>query len=98
MEQDEPTGYITWEKFSQVAGNVFSTKYPTPDDEETLFRAFQALDAERKGFLLPDDVRKYLTTMGEPLTNEEIEEMLAACTDPTENRIYYEDYCQVLAK
>lgn len=81
MEQNEQTsGYITWEKFSKVTGQILNGKYPAPDDEETLFRAFQILDVDKKGYLFPEEVKKFLTTMGEPLTTEEINEMLAACT------------------
>ncbi|KAJ3358631.1 Dynein regulatory complex protein 8, partial [Kappamyces sp. JEL0680] len=98
MEEDEPSGYVTWSKFQLVASQIMNGKYPVKDDEEVLFRAFQVLDEEKKGYLLPEDIRKFLTTMGEPFTQEEIEEMLAACTDPTENKVYYEDYVQVLGK
>ncbi|KAJ2999954.1 Dynein regulatory complex protein 8 [Globomyces sp. JEL0801] len=86
MEEDEPTGYITKEKFNAVCTSIMSSKYPEKDDEETLYRAFQALDIEKKGYLLPDDLKRYMTSQGEVFTTEEIEEMLAACTDPTENK------------
>lgn len=97
MEEDEPSGYITWKRFNTVASTILSGKYPVKDDEETLYRAFQVLDAEKKGFLLPEDLRKLMTTMGEEFTEAEIDEMLAACTDPTENKIYYEDYCRLIS-
>jgi Ca2+-binding EF-hand superfamily protein len=77
MEEDEPTGYVTWAKFSAVTSEILGTKYPTRDDEETLFRAFKAMDTENKGYLEPDELRKYMTTMGEIFTKDEIDEMLA---------------------
>lgn len=98
MEEDEPSGYITFAKFRETTLNIMSTTYPVQGDEESLFRAFQALDTEKKGYLLPEELRKYMTTMGEVFTKEEVDEMLAACTDPTENKIYYDDYAQILAK
>jgi calmodulin len=38
-----------------------------------------------------------MTTDGEPFTNEEIEEFLAAATDPADNRVYYEDYVSMMS-
>jgi calmodulin len=98
MEEDEPSGYITWLSFQTITTQILSGKYPVKDDEETLFRAFQVLDTEKKGYLMPDDLRKFMTTMGEPFSNDEIEEMLAACKDQTENKVYYDDFVQLLNK
>ncbi|KAJ3046513.1 Dynein regulatory complex protein 8 [Rhizophlyctis rosea] len=98
MEEDEPTGYVTHEKFFRVAFRILTSTSYVRDDEEKLFRAFQALDTENKGFLLPDDLRAAMTTEGEAFSTEEIDEMLMACTDPAEGKIYYEDYVTVLAQ
>ena len=77
METDEPTGYIPWTNFSNVTTRIMNGKYPVMADEETLFRAFQALDTEKKGYLLPDELRQFMTTQGEVFTKEEADEMLA---------------------
>ncbi|KAJ3316018.1 Dynein regulatory complex protein 8 [Boothiomyces sp. JEL0838] len=98
MEEDEPSGFVTWERFSKVTIRILSGTYPVKSDEETLFRAFLTLDTDKKGYLLPEELKKSLTSQGEVFTEEEIEEMLAACTDPAENKIYYEDYITILAK
>ncbi|KAL2917259.1 hypothetical protein HK105_203324 [Polyrhizophydium stewartii] len=92
MEEDEPTGYITFQKFSKTALRILSSNAHVRDDDEKLFRAFQILDAEKRGYLLPDELRSFMTSHGEPFSHEEIEEMLTACTDPAENKVYYEDY------
>ncbi|KAJ3328160.1 MAPK protein hog1 [Blyttiomyces sp. JEL0837] len=96
MEEEEPTGYVQFDKFLKVVQQILATN-PSRHDEEQIFRAFQALDAEKKGYLLPEELQKFLMTEGEPFSQEEIDEMLNACTDPTENKIYYEDYVTVLA-
>ena len=77
METEEPTGYILWDNFNKVTSQIITGIIPIKDDEESLFRAFQALDTEKKGFLLPEELRNYMTTQGEPFTKEEIDEMLA---------------------
>ncbi|KAI8833611.1 Dynein regulatory complex protein 8 [Chytriomyces hyalinus] len=98
MEEEEPTGYIHYNKFFRVcASMIFSTSAAIRNDEEEIYRAFQALDSERKGFLEPEVLRRYMLTEGEPFSGEEMEEMLAACTDPTDNRVYYEDFVTLLA-
>jgi Ca2+-binding EF-hand superfamily protein len=76
MEEEEPTGYVTWIKFSKVAFAILNGKYPKRADEESLYQAFRTLDAEKKGFLVPDDLKKYMVTQGEVFTAEEIDEML----------------------
>ncbi|KAJ3193451.1 Dynein regulatory complex protein 8 [Irineochytrium annulatum] len=90
MEEEEPSGYVQFDKFSKVATNVIKNDNIVRFDEELLYRAFLTLDVEKKGFLTPDELRKFMTTEGEAFSQEEVEEMLNASTDPTNNRVYYE--------
>ncbi|KAJ3062307.1 Dynein regulatory complex protein 8, partial [Quaeritorhiza haematococci] len=77
MEGEEPTGYIALDKFSEVAMRILtSSVHSIRDSEEVLYRAFLTLDVDKKGYLLPEELRNYLTSDGEPLTKEEMEEML----------------------
>jgi Ca2+-binding EF-hand superfamily protein len=76
MEEEEPTGYVTWAKFSKVTQSIISGNYPRNADEESLYQAFLALDTDKKGYLLPDELRKYMISLGEPFTVEECDEML----------------------
>ena len=89
MEEDEPTGYVTIAKFTNTVSNTIKSNLFVRDDEEKIYRAFQTLDTDKKGFLLPDELRHYLTTQGEAFTNEEIDEMLTVCLNP----IFYEGNC-----
>ncbi|RKO90810.1 hypothetical protein BDK51DRAFT_12014, partial [Blyttiomyces helicus] len=90
MEEEEPAGYVTLDRFSRVAIKLLTSNVIVRDDEERLFRAFLTLDTDKKGYLTPEELRAYMTTEGEPFSPEEIEEMLVACTDPNEGKIYYE--------
>ncbi|KAI8806421.1 hypothetical protein BJ742DRAFT_816777 [Cladochytrium replicatum] len=98
MEPDEPNGYIMFERFSKVALRILTSNSTGRDDEEKLYRAFRTLDGERKGYLLPGELREALMNEGEQFSKEEMEEMIMACTDPTEGKIYYEDYVTILAQ
>ncbi|KAI9334923.1 hypothetical protein BDR26DRAFT_547616 [Obelidium mucronatum] len=98
MEEEEPTGYIQYDKFFKLCSTqVFSSNAAIRNDEEEIYRAFVSLDAEKKGYLLPEDLKRFMMTEGEPFSMEEVEEMLAACTDPSDNRVYYEDFVSLLA-
>ncbi|KAI9347950.1 hypothetical protein DFJ73DRAFT_835922 [Zopfochytrium polystomum] len=93
MEEEEPTGYIQYERFLKVVLQLMTTNSVPKIDEEQLFRAFQALDVEKKGYLMPDELRRLMQSEGEPFSNEEMDEMLNACTDPVEGKVFYEEYC-----
>jgi Ca2+-binding EF-hand superfamily protein len=67
------------------------------DDEATLFRAFQALDVEQKGYLEQSDLTPMMTK-GEKFSTEEADEMWMAMRDPETDRIYYSDFADVLAR
>ena len=64
--------------------------------EDKLMRAFEALDKDQKGFLTAEELTKYLTTEGEPFTEEEMDEMLTAAVDPDKDVIVYKDYVPMM--
>ena len=90
MEEEEPTGYVTFEKFEKVVLELIQDSTLSRDDEERIYRAFKTLDPDNKGFLRPEELKECLTLNGEKFTEEEFEEMLANCVDPQEGKIYYE--------
>lgn len=49
------------------------------------------LDKEKKGYLEPKELTKYMMHEGEVFTQEEMDEMLTAHTDQKDNVIYYKD-------
>ncbi|XP_008266387.1 dynein regulatory complex protein 8 isoform X1 [Oryctolagus cuniculus] len=92
VEEEEPTGYIRYEKFLPVMTKVLLEKRYRPIPEDVLLRAFEALDPAKRGFLTKEELIKYMTEEGEPFSQEEMEEMLAATIDPETNAIHYKDY------
>lgn len=71
---------------------VLLEKRYRPIPEDVLLRAFEALDPAKRGFLTKEELIKYMTEEGEPFSQEEMEEMLAATIDPETNAIHYKDY------
>ncbi|KAJ3212006.1 Dynein regulatory complex protein 8 [Dinochytrium kinnereticum] len=78
MEEEEPTGYVRYERFLATTMDILADRQCQKVDEEYLYRAFllKSLDTDRKGYLNPDELRNYMVSDGEPFTQEEVDEML----------------------
>ncbi|KAM8819321.1 dynein regulatory complex protein 8 [Rhynchonycteris naso] len=96
VEEDEPTGFIRFEKFLPVMTNVLLERRYRPIPEDTLLRAFEILDTAKRGFLSKEELIKYMTEEGEPFSQEEMEEMLSAAIDPESNSLHYKDYLTMM--
>ncbi|XP_028611085.1 dynein regulatory complex protein 8 [Grammomys surdaster] len=96
VEEEEPTGYIRFEKFIPVMTRVLMERKYRPIAEDVLLRAFEVLDPAKRGFLTKDELVKYMTEEGEPFSQEEMEEMLSAAIDPESNAINYRDYITMM--
>uniref|UniRef100_A0A452UBH4 EF-hand calcium binding domain 2 n=1 Tax=Ursus maritimus TaxID=29073 RepID=A0A452UBH4_URSMA len=96
VEEEEPTGYIRFEKFLPVMTEVLLERRYRPIPEDTLLRAFEVLDPSKRGFLTKEELIKYMTEEGEPFSQEEMEEMLSAAIDPESNSIHYKDYIAMM--
>ncbi|XP_054432663.1 dynein regulatory complex protein 8 isoform X1 [Pteronotus mesoamericanus] len=96
VEEEEPTGYIRYEKFLPVMTSILLERRYRPIPEDTLLRAFEVLDPAKRGFLSKEELIKYMTEEGEPFSQEEMEEMLSAAIDPESNSIHYKDYITMM--
>nr|XP_019935588.1 PREDICTED: EF-hand calcium-binding domain-containing protein 2 isoform X1 [Paralichthys olivaceus] len=89
--EEDHTGYIHLDKFLPAMTKVLLEKKFLPIPENRLLQAFKVLDKGTKGYLETEEMTKYMTQEGEPLTQEEVEEMLTALADTEKNHIYYKD-------
>uniref|UniRef100_A0A287D8H1 EF-hand domain-containing protein n=1 Tax=Ictidomys tridecemlineatus TaxID=43179 RepID=A0A287D8H1_ICTTR len=96
VEEEEPTGYIRYEKFLPVMTKVLLERRYRPIPEDVLLRAFEVLDSAKRGFLTKEELIKYMTEEGEPFSQEEMEEMLSAAIDPDSNSINYKEYITMM--
>ncbi|XP_047376402.1 dynein regulatory complex protein 8 isoform X1 [Sciurus carolinensis] len=96
VEEEEPTGYIRYEKFLPVMTKVLQERRYRPIPEDVLLRAFEVLDSAKHGFLTKEELVKYMTEEGEPFSQEEMEEMLSAAIDPESNSINYKEYITMM--
>eukprot|EP00112_Aurelia_sp_Birch-Aquarium-sp1_P021577 Seg585.3 transcript_id=Seg585.3/GoldUCD/mRNA.D3Y31 product="Dynein regulatory complex protein 8" protein_id=Seg585.3/GoldUCD/D3Y31 len=97
VEEEEPTGYIRFEKFEPAMMKILLERKYKPANEEQLLKAFSVLDQDSKGYLTVEDLQKVMTEEGEPFTQEEMEEMLSAAVDPDKGIVYYKDYVSLMA-
>jgi len=79
MEESDSSDIVRYEKYISVMTDVLVNKKFRPINENRLYKALQVLDTENKGFYTKDELVHLMTTEGEPLNNEEINEMLQTC-------------------
>eukprot|EP00116_Pleurobrachia_bachei_P011853 sb/3472115/ len=97
VEEDEPTGYVRYERFEPMMTRVLMDKSRyRPEPEDRIIKAFEVLDKDGKGYLTPDELQKYLTTEGESFTSEEMEEMLSAAVDQDKQVVYFRDFAPLM--
>ncbi|KAF1325173.1 Calmodulin-like protein, partial [Globisporangium splendens] len=97
MQEDEPSTFVTYDRFEKKVLEVLYTNEYEPDTDETLLAAFRkVIDAEKKGYIEADVMRELLITKGTPFREKEMETFLSAAKDASTGRIYYEDYIAVL--
>ncbi|ORX84589.1 EF-hand [Anaeromyces robustus] len=68
---NEAPGNINFTMFLTLMGE----KMNGTDPENEIIQAFECFDDEKTGFINPDDLREYMTTMGDRFTDEEIDIM-----------------------
>eukprot|EP01041_Mallomonas_annulata_P008916 gene8916-18449_t len=98
MQDDEPTGFVRYAKFSKKMLYLLSTKELEPDTADILLQAFRAIDTENRGFITADIMEEMLTTKGTPFRPKELEQFFLVAKDPDTGNIYYEDYIALLTK
>ncbi|XP_046567507.1 calmodulin-A-like isoform X1 [Haliotis rubra] len=87
-------GTFTFEEFVQVMANMggISSEQSEEDEEEELRQAFTVFDKSGCGYITASDLRAVLQCMGEDLTEEEIDEMIAEVDIDGDGRIDFEEF------
>lgn len=65
-------GYVEWDGFKVL----FERKLKEDEDERELREAFRVLDKQNKGTIPVDDLRWILKSLGDDLTEEELDDMI----------------------
>ena len=107
MRGDDAGTFIKRERFESVMLRVLKfanekTSEIPKDSEETILRAFQALDPSKKGYLEMEELKTALTVKAAEcglvaFSEEEFSNMKQACEDPDSGYVFYEDFAEMLA-
>ncbi|CAO3566181.1 unnamed protein product [Mortierella alpina] len=94
INQAEPT--LSFDAFSKIALRADGFKPAGTVDE--LVEGFKVFDPKDNGTIAVTDLRRVLTTMGEPFTEEEIDQLLASAKADSNGNISYEEFVRDLLK
>ncbi|KAL5018744.1 hypothetical protein ScPMuIL_004466 [Solemya velum] len=85
---EDATGYIKWENFKEI----FERKLKEDEDERELREAFRVLDKGNKGVIDVADLKWILQSLGDDLTEEEIEDMIIETDTDGSGTVDYEEF------
>ena len=71
-------------------------KMKDTDTEEELLEAFKVFDRDSNGFITSHELRHVMTSLGESLTPEEIEEMIKEADADGDGQIDYDEFVKMM--
>lgn len=96
VEEEEPTGFVRFQKLQPMMARVLLERRYQPATEEQLVKAFEVLDQDKKSQLTAEELKKLLTEEGEPFSADELEELLTAAVDPDKGVVLYRDFVTLM--
>jgi len=85
---EEASGFIRWEQFK----SIFEYKLKEDEDEREIKEAFRVLDKGNKGVIAVEDLRWILRSLGDDLTDDEIEDMINETDTDGSGTVDYEEF------
>uniref|UniRef100_A0A2C9M6D6 EF-hand domain-containing protein n=1 Tax=Biomphalaria glabrata TaxID=6526 RepID=A0A2C9M6D6_BIOGL len=85
-------GFIRWEQFKPI----FELKLKEDEDERELKEAFRVLDKSNKGVIAVEDLRWILRSLGDDLTDDEIEDMIQETDTDGSGTVDYEEFYKLM--
>lgn len=73
IQEDEPTAFVTYEKFEKKMLQVLESQEFAPDTDDVLLQAFRAIDTEKRGYVDGDKMKELLLKYGTPFREKEME-------------------------
>ena len=86
------SGAIDFDEFTQMMAGLIKTS----NDEEELKAAFRVFDKDGSGTIDDTELRGILTSLGEPLTRAECDELFAEADKDGDGSINYIEFVKVL--
>jgi len=82
------TGFVT---LDEIIAFMKQGRFKTFDETE-LRTAFRLLDADDSGYVHADELRRALTTHGEPFSDEEVDQMIKTWDKDGDGRLDYQEF------
>ncbi|KAJ1443410.1 hypothetical protein B484DRAFT_441611 [Ochromonadaceae sp. CCMP2298] len=98
VQDDEPTGFVSYQKFEKKMLQIMASKEWDADSGDMLLQAFRTIDTENTGFISAELLEELLTKEGTPFRPKELESFMQVSKDPETGNVYYEDYVALLMK
>ena len=76
--------------------SLMASKYRETDTDEEVINAFRVFDKEGTGVIAANELKHIMTTLGDKLTDEEVDEMIREADINGDGWIYYEDFVRTM--
>ena len=97
MQDDEPTGFVSYARFEKKMLQILASKEWEPDGGDILLQAFRTIDTQNLGYIQAEVMEELLTKKA-AFRAKEIEAFFLQAKDPETGNVYYEDYISQLTK
>lgn len=85
-------GTIEFAEFLEMMAH----KMNDTDSEEEIREAFKVFDRDGKGFITAVELRRVMTSLGEKLTDEEVDDMIREVDVDGDGQINYEEFVMLM--
>jgi len=90
----EGTGYVGFDEFTLIVRK----KMAADEDEKELKEIFRVLDKEKKGEVNVNEIRWILKNLGDDLTEEDIDDMIADVDTDGSGWVDYEEFAKLMTE
>ncbi|CAJ0952122.1 unnamed protein product, partial [Mesorhabditis belari] len=77
---------------------MMAQKMKAPAGEDDLRKAFQVFDKDQNGFISAEELRHVMTSLGDSLTEQEVEEMIEEADVNGDGQVNYEEFVKMMAQ
>ncbi|EME38390.1 hypothetical protein DOTSEDRAFT_75810 [Dothistroma septosporum NZE10] len=90
----DQTGSVDFSEFLQM----MALKLKDTDEEQALYEAFRVFDKDGSGTISADELKAVMKTLGEDLTDKELDEMLKEADTDGDGTIDYKEFAALMSQ